>query len=559
MSGMVVQIGADVKGAIKGIEDVSLSLKEQKAILASLQRQYAQLNTSQARGAIGKDLAADIRVAKDEISRLGAVSTNTFGKIGGAATKGLSAVRNLAYVLPGIGLAGIFSAAFSGIELVVQSLINAENSTKNLANAMSAAKGKFVEATSTVFELRTNIDLAKKGFISKDGVVKMYNETIGKTTGFVSNLNEAEQALNRNADAYIQFTFKKAVANLALAKAAEVAFEQEKFRFDHPLSKTGLGLLGPSGQSFQQIQDRQIRDMAEKRMQKQLSDLQSIGKASEAEAAAIAKAFGFNFFPESQKGGSKIDNFIPKFPTVKAAIPLEFTIDQKRLKFILLGGELKTFKEQVEDNINKGIEKLVVAPKISQSKRNIADVKDIGIATADAFNSGLNSAVTSGISSLAAGLGEALAGGDIKSAFAAFGQTIGAGLQAIGEQIIAIGVAAVLAKEALKKLFENPFIAIAAGLALVAAGAAFKSVMGKGLSGRAAGGPVGAGQPYMVGEVGREIFVPSTSGRIIPNNQSGSFAGGANPVVIFNGRLAVSGNELKLLLNRTDKYQGRNV
>ena len=50
MSGMVVQIGADVKGAIKGIEDVSLSLKEQKVILASLQRQYAQLNTSQARG-----------------------------------------------------------------------------------------------------------------------------------------------------------------------------------------------------------------------------------------------------------------------------------------------------------------------------------------------------------------------------------------------------------------------------------------------------------------------------------------------------------------------------
>jgi len=38
-----------------------------------------------------------------------------------------------------------------------------------------------------------------------------------------------------------------------------------------------------------------------------------------------------------------------------------------------------------------------------------------------------------------------------------------------------------------------------------------------GLPGRAAGGPVSAGQPYVVGEKRPEIFVPNTSGRIIPN------------------------------------------
>ena len=45
-------------------------------------------------------------------------------------------------------------------------------------------------------------------------------------------------------------------------------------------------------------------------------------------------------------------------------------------------------------------------------------------------------------------------------------------------------------------------------------------------SGRAAGGPVAAGTPYMVGERGPELFVPSSSGAIVPNGVGA--AGGAS-------------------------------
>ncbi len=38
---------------------------------------------------------------------------------------------------------------------------------------------------------------------------------------------------------------------------------------------------------------------------------------------------------------------------------------------------------------------------------------------------------------------------------------------------------------------------------------------------RAAGGPVTSGQPYLVGERGPELFVPSTSGGIVPNGRAG--------------------------------------
>ena len=38
-------------------------------------------------------------------------------------------------------------------------------------------------------------------------------------------------------------------------------------------------------------------------------------------------------------------------------------------------------------------------------------------------------------------------------------------------------------------------------------------------SGKAHGGPVTSGVPYIVGEAGPEIFMPNVAGRIIPNNQ----------------------------------------
>lgn len=42
---------------------------------------------------------------------------------------------------------------------------------------------------------------------------------------------------------------------------------------------------------------------------------------------------------------------------------------------------------------------------------------------------------------------------------------------------------------------------------------------------RAKGGPVTGNQPYIVGEVGPELFVPGNSGRIIPNNQLATASG----------------------------------
>lgn len=54
---------------------------------------------------------------------------------------------------------------------------------------------------------------------------------------------------------------------------------------------------------------------------------------------------------------------------------------------------------------------------------------------------------------------------------------------------------------------------------------------------RADGGPVSAGIPYIVGERGPELYIPRTSGTIIPNEKLGSVAGGRAgdaPIINFN-------------------------
>lgn len=55
----------------------------------------------------------------------------------------------------------------------------------------------------------------------------------------------------------------------------------------------------------------------------------------------------------------------------------------------------------------------------------------------------------------------------------------------------------------------------------------------KSLTGKAMGGPVSGGQPYIVGERGPELFVPNSSGGIVPNNRLG-MGGGFTLAPVYN-------------------------
>ena len=78
-----------------------------------------------------------------------------------------------------------------------------------------------------------------------------------------------------------------------------------------------------------------------------------------------------------------------------------------------------------------------------------------------------------------------------------------------------------------------------------------------GVTARAAGGPVSSGRPYIVGEIGPELFVPSSSGNIVPNNEMG---GGSNVYSITVntgvGDPRVIGEEVVNVISRFEKANG---
>jgi len=175
------------------------------------------------------------------------------------------------------------------------------------------------------------------------------------------------------------------------------------------------------------------------------------------------------------------------------------------------------------------------------------------------FSSNINKAFANiqieGITTLAQGIGQALVGGDIGESFRAFGEVIASGLEIIGKQLIAVGGLAELTQKALAQLFSNPGLALAVGIGLVAAGAALRTSLNTGIKARALGGPVSGGEPYLVGERGPELFVPSVSGGIVPNNSVGSFMSGR---MGDSGRGSVlRGQDIFLAYARTQRSQLR--
>lgn len=71
--------------------------------------------------------------------------------------------------------------------------------------------------------------------------------------------------------------------------------------------------------------------------------------------------------------------------------------------------------------------------------------------------------------------------------------------------------------------------------------ALFKAAMGwagfsvPGATGKASGGMVSQGVPYLVGESGPELFVPQKGGAIVPSNRVGDALMGGGPSVVYNG------------------------
>ena len=108
------------------------------------------------------------------------------------------------------------------------------------------------------------------------------------------------------------------------------------------------------------------------------------------------------------------------------------------------------------------------------------------------------------------------------------------GIERLEDSLVDVAMQTTTVKDAFKNMAKSILsdlvrIGIQRQITAPLAGAIFGQFGGAsvpfGASGRAIGGSVQAGQPYMVGERGKELFVPNQSGAIIPNDKMGVSGG----------------------------------
>lgn len=184
------------------------------------------------------------------------------------------------------------------------------------------------------------------------------------------------------------------------------------------------------------------------------------------------------------------------------------------------------------------------------------------------FNAIINDGIMNGLASFGAGIGDLISGtASIKDVGNMLLGTLGGVMEQLGKVAISTGVAVEAIKTALTSL--GGLGAIAAGVALIAlsrvvtsrvskigsSGGGGSLGMGQSVPGRAMGGTIQAGVPYMVGERGPELMVPSGHGMIRNAGQTANM--GREMVIRVIGELVGQGSTLKGIIDYETRVQGR--
>jgi len=236
-----------------------------------------------------------------------------FGEFEAVATAGLSLLITF-----GPQLWEWITSLIKGKEAISQATLSLGVMNKALQST------DYANAVQQVTQLKTNIDLARKGFLDKKTVLEQYNKTLGKTMGTTKDLNQAEKNLINKGDDYIKMTLLKAEAQLAFQNAAQkaVEIEQEKHKsIDDELSwwdKVKLtfssgAILDPLSHmdslgeaAFKKSEQNRKEAIAD--LNKQKDTYTKIAGDFETQAARISKALHFT----DTNDGSEQNSFRPK-------------------------------------------------------------------------------------------------------------------------------------------------------------------------------------------------------------------------------------------------------
>lgn len=228
-------------------------------------------------------------------------------------------------------IASLFSASDSVDTLTMR--VNALNEAYNSKELSSSVK--------SLVELRTNLNLAKDGYISKEGVLKTYNEQFGKVLGTTNDVNIAEQNLIKATPKLLQAYAQRAASAKLTADASDTLIEIQK------VSKAiDDELTGRNKSLFQQFREgvaigQQITDDGVKRAkEKRLKELKAEKKELEDKLKEQLN-IGVQFAKDSEK--ILLGTGTDAEAAAKAA-------DEKRLR------KLKELNDKIKDELKKRVQ-----------------------------------------------------------------------------------------------------------------------------------------------------------------------------------------------------------
>lgn len=252
-----------------------------------------------------QDAIARINAQNKELAASGQKTIPLFKQLA-ASIFSFSSLLNvgvLLLVLYGKEIGNLISSLFKG----GQAFDEAKERFNTLNKAFESKS--VLKAVSDIELLRTNINLARQGFIDKKDVIDQYNKSIGQTTGQITTLDQAEQQIVKNGQAYIQMTLLKAAANLANEEAAQASVDamRETLKEEEDLRReaaTRVVITGDTeGAGIDQFLENARQQSIKKRRadsEKRIKDLQEIANRFQEHAAEIAKNNKFDFFGDAK-------------------------------------------------------------------------------------------------------------------------------------------------------------------------------------------------------------------------------------------------------------------
>lgn len=389
-----------LRNSVKEANAAKGSLEQRQLALARLQKTYTQLNVAERGSPFGQRLEKTIgqlntQVITLEKTALGKSGRNVgnyplFNGIQQGASKAFSAVRTLANILPGVGVAGLIGFAVEPIIDYISQLDVFKTKIGEVAAVGGAISSEYKKAVSDVAALGTTLNEFRDGTINRDEVVKRFNETIGQTVGELKTVQQVEDFYNKQSAAFVQATLLRAQAQAALNVATEKNSEALKRQIEGPTYKDYLKSIGSAFvDTFQGIAPT-IGSIINNAGLSQIIDVGALRKSGneaakeyeklQKKADEFAKQNGLNFRGNEKNSREKQGKDLQKILRDNQANEIQSQIDtEKKRREIFdkqLSNEEMSYETRIEARNNFYESSIRIAELEAEKERKLQELTD---------------------------------------------------------------------------------------------------------------------------------------------------------------------------------------